>query len=1500
MAVAVSKLLPSPFVRCSTSPSLGRPIGGSAVSAQSSCFSASQADRDGKRFVCHSIGYVGLGVALGACAQARRRQRASASSSRTVAMLAARRRGGKGGKAKQGGAKAKKGGVDNLEKFLHTVPQQAMLLKRFLADAPSSFREDYYGMEPMFDSPEADKLILHGSAPLNQLQTLVHRGVVHSVEYITTSSRGSQITLAVCNTDAGVVCGVGASTAAKRAKHLAAQQVLDRVATVDAPESRLLQVEDESGSAAMAADAINALQQHLEKLKLCLVQPCGGSWRAALQGEFMGRNLFCASPMTCSGEGEALAAVSEAFLQQIRAALRIPKNGKHAPKDWADSLQLEEVKTTVRLEKLGGSAASQSLLLDLLDDEEVQGAQKEALDAALARQAKRIAEIEDLMTQRLDAGDGLYEGGIARRCFEVTKPEDEDWRREDIKGVLPAEKIRPEISKALENHKAVIVSGGTGSGKSTQLPQFILDDFREWKMEDGEPLKLEVGIIVEVEFEDVWYACDVLEVAADKLTISAKYHEGGDEEPDIDVATRVRKSRPAWARMPPRIVVTQPRRIAATSLAERVAYERMQDVGTEIGYSVRGDTVFCESDTGTIEFCTVGTLLRRLVSDPTLQRYNVVVLDEVHERDLMTDFLLVLMKEVLHKRPDLRLILMSATLDVQTFVNYLPDAQVVEVPSATRYPVEEVHLDDRFFAKFPETKQLLEAERTGRKTEAARNSHYEAHEFSSIATNGNEKQDQVEEDEEADDDHDDEEEGEDEDEATAGINPGALVEQVRQLMSYDDEMLQAWEDHSLQVHGKKITPAEEDTGKLLEFLQSKGVRLWNADHASWEVISSVPWWGSEANDTSFLDIAIQTILAVVPDMRDVAADDEIGVGSILCFLPGWAEIKQAMNKLEKSGRSDICVLPLHSSVPKELQQQVFEPPPHGKVKVILATNIAESSVTINDVRVVVDSGLHRELTYDPRRRMSYMDTVWICQSNAVQRKGRAGRVRSGRVFRLYSRDQFESVPWRPAPEMQRCNLAQTCLQTIALRRDPREFLAAAPDPPMVAAVESAMAELKTIDAVKDGAPPTLLPVGQILCRMPLEPLLGRAMILGTLFGVPQTTAALLAVSAGNTAFIVPPEKKKEALANQKEFCDWSDTVAGIRALEEFERICKDKGFGTAKRWAQYYFVNFQRLQSFSRIKFQLLQDVHRSGLLNADSMDGVNPEDWQDYAEEQDDYDNVGAIFESDDLAPSGLPREEWLEELRGAHQEVDNEQILVALLCSAYPSNFAIREFPNAKMHKTQMSSKAIIDTRSVNANLKQKGERQSSRYLPSPSFWLYSDMRVFNGQVILQSTSLIDAWQLALFGGLRVRESPHLELDNWLTLQGASNSDNRLLELLRNELRAALTWIAISASYDVVAQVAVTRSKALFRILSATLVQEEADEEDIEAVRTSVLPKIEAGEATIQASEDQREELEDMLKKKTVAELKVLLREMGASLTGRKAELIERCADCLVYGNE
>jgi len=351
---------------------------------------------------------------------------------------------------------------------------------------------------------------------------------------------------------------------------------------------------------------------------------------------------------------------------------------------------------------------------------------------------------------------------------------------------------------------------------------------------------------------------------------------------------------------------------------------------------------------------------------------------------------------------------------------------------------------------------------------------------------------------------------------------------------------------------------------------------------------------------------------------------------------------------------------------------------------------------------------------------------------------------------------------------------------------------------MVSAVEAAMAELVGIDAIKDGAPPKMLPVGQILSRFPLEPLLGRTMLFGTIFGVPQMTAAMLAVARGRSPFINPPDQRDEALAIKRQFCSWSDSVGALRALMEFEHVYCEKGEDVAKAWAEYNFLNYFRLMAMSRVKYQLLLDVQRSGLLGAAASEGMNPEEWGwgaggDWEEEEGDeeekeeqeeerqqeevetyQDSAGAIFEADETTQADY--KEWLEELRSGDKEVQDERLLVGLLCAAYPANVAYRAKPQYQQHRTSSSSKVRIHSSSVNYSNRQtdgSDDAEVTNQLEGPTWWLYSDKRMFNGRLSLFDTTLLAPWDVALFGGLRSRmEEEKLELDNWVSIEAEESA--------------------------------------------------------------------------------------------------------------------------------
>ena len=376
---------------------------------------------------------------------------------------------------------------------------------------------------------------------------------------------------------------------------------------------------------------------------------------------------------------------------------------------------------------------------------------------------------------------------------------------------LPIYEYKQEILKLIKDKQILIIEGETGSGKTTQIPQYLYEN----------------GF------------CDNNK----------------------------------------KICVTQPRRVAAMSVASRVAYEMGVKCGHEVGYSIRFEENV--SPMTKIIYMTDGIFLRYLLSDNLLNEFSVIMIDEAHERSIQTDIIFGIIKTLIEKREDLRIIISSATLSTLKFKNYFSEAEIIKVPGR-RYPV------DIYYTKSPEPDYI----------EAA------------VIT-------------------------------------------------------------SLQIH---ISQAEE------------------------------------------------------------LFDDDNSGGDILVFLTGQEEIELAKrminNQIKKlRGKIPNCVvLPIYAALPSEEQAKIFMPVSKGERKIILATNIAETSITINGLGYVIDSGFCKQMCYDPRTGLETLAVTPISKANANQRAGRAGRVRPGKCFRLYTSSSFQNeLEDNNVPEIQRNNLISMIL-----------------------------------------------------------------------------------------------------------------------------------------------------------------------------------------------------------------------------------------------------------------------------------------------------------------------------------------------------------------------------------------------------------------------------------------------------------------------------------------
>ncbi|KAI9671488.1 MAG: hypothetical protein M1817_003539 [Caeruleum heppii] len=587
---------------------------------------------------------------------------------------------------------------------------------------------------------------------------------------------------------------------------------------------------------------------------------------------------------------------------------------------------------------------------------------------------------------------------------------------------LPAWELRETIVDTVNANQVTIISGETGSGKSTQSVQFVLDDLIQQKMG-----------------------------AAANL------------------------------------VCTQPRRISALGLADRVSDERCGRVGGEVGYTIRGESRQTPGITK-ITFVTTGVLLRRLQTSggssddvlAALADISHVVVDEVHERSLDTDFLLVLLRDVLRRRKDLKVILMSATLDASIFERYFSGTGRVgrvEIQGRT-YPVEDFYLDDVI-------------RRTG----------FTGSNYSSAG--------RYESNERGDDDLD-----------------------------------------GMDAHTAKI-------------IQGLGHRI-------------------------NYDLIYQLVKTIHADL----GHEE---GAILIFLPGAMEISRTIDTLRSI--SDIHALPLHASLLAAEQRRVFPPAPRGKRKVIAATNVAETSITIEDVVAVIDTGRVKETTFDPHNNMVRLEEVWASRAACKQRRGRAGRVRAGECYKLYTRKaEMMKMSERPEPEIRRVPLEQLCLSVKAMGvNDVPAFLQSALTPPESTAVAGALKLLGRIGAL-DGMEMTAL--GRHLSMIPADLRCGKLMVYGVTFGCLEACLTIAAILTVKSPFVSPQPKREESKAARVAFArDQGDLLGDLRAFETWSEMRSSHPAREVRMWCDENFLSFQTLNDISSNRSQCLSSLKEIGFV---------------------------------------------------------------------------------------------------------------------------------------------------------------------------------------------------------------------------------------------------------------------------------------------------------------
>ena len=573
-----------------------------------------------------------------------------------------------------------------------------------------------------------------------------------------------------------------------------------------------------------------------------------------------------------------------------------------------------------------------------------------------------------------------------------------------VRSRLPISNQRPHILSLLSSHQVLVLSGATGCGKSTQVPQFIL----EWLDEKGEP------------------------------------RSAG--QPDI--------------------ICTQPRRISAVSLAERVAVERGEEVGHSVGYQIRLEKH--ASAHTRILFCTVGILLRRLATDPTLASVRVLIVDECHERERNCDFLLTLVRDLLPRRPTLQLVLMSATINASLFSDYF-QAQHIFCPGFT-HPVETFDLADVIELTGYEEggRGTRSREMNGKREAQLRQKLQEIMEHQLFDTDGERREEGKEE-------------GKDEGKQLTTEEALKLLQQRREAKARPVGWVDTWQYQPSFDYAALTAPGAEHSSEASLAALLSGLNSDSSDSSSAFLPLPPPPASSpdptryhsarvehspatlaavaklEESGMDFIDYALivstihyictqfssqhPALLRHPPSSSSTPSYDvNVDNGAILVFLPGWEDINRVLSDLQAhphfaSNPRAYALLPLHGSIPSSEQRRIFTPPQAGVRKVVLSTNVAETSITIDDVVFVIDCGKMKEKTYDPYSKMSSLASGWISKANAKQRAGRAGRSRPGVCFRLYSQKMYEQMDEYQTPELLRTPLEEVCLQIKLLQLD---------------------------------------------------------------------------------------------------------------------------------------------------------------------------------------------------------------------------------------------------------------------------------------------------------------------------------------------------------------------------------------------------------------------------------------------------------------------------------
>lgn len=491
---------------------------------------------------------------------------------------------------------------------------------------------------------------------------------------------------------------------------------------------------------------------------------------------------------------------------------------------------------------------------------------------------------------------------------------------------------------------------------------------------------------------------------------------------------------------------TQPRRLAARSIANRLAQELDTELGQVVGYKIRFQDRTQESSL--VKLMTDGILLAEIQRDPLLEAYECIIVDEAHERSIQIDMLMAYLAELVHRRPELRLIITSATIDAQRFSEHFYDT----------------------------------------------------------------------------------------------LGPAPI----------------------LSIQGRSY-PVE---------IRYRGIQS----------LADAPVIESDSAQLDRLCMAVDELFSE-------------GRGDILAFFPSERDIRDASRRLRghlthRGLESSVEVLPLYARLTEAEQQRVFQP--HRQTRIVLATNVAESSLTVPGIRYVIDTGTARVSRYAPRSRVQRLPIEPICQASANQRSGRCGRLGPGIAIRLYDQSDYLARAGFTQPEIMRCDLAATILHAKSLRIDDIESLAWL-DPPRPESIREGLQTLREIEAIDDSG--SLTRIGRTLSNWPVSPRIGRMLLAAHENGCLHEMLIIASALETQDPRVRPPEFQQAADEAHKRFKDnQSDFVTLLRIWDFYQSLREKLGRSRLEKACRDSFLSLVRLREWGDVHRQLLEQCREAGL----------------------------------------------------------------------------------------------------------------------------------------------------------------------------------------------------------------------------------------------------------------------------------------------------------------